>query len=378
MQTARAGGALVLANARYWTTVAPLVRTQLSQWQRRARAIPEPLLQALATGKLREERFNVETAATLATLAPRARRRRAAEAIVALQVAYDYLDALTEPPAGAQLLADPLEGGRRLHRALIDAVTPAGAPQDRPRGGAGGDYCRDLPHAGDGGYLQELVDTARRAFAQLPSATAVATVARASAERCAQAQARAHASTGSGGRELESWARGQAAGGTLGWPEWLAGAQASVLAQHALIAAAAEEHTTRVQAERIDAVYLSIGALTMLDSLIDRERDLAAGEVGYTRYYASREQMAEHLARVARAAASDARALPHAGHHVMTLTGVVAYYASAPAATGAYARPVTERLRRELEPLIMPMLALMRGWRMAKSLRRRLAGEQAV
>ena len=35
--TVRLSVALVLANARYWSTVAPLVRTQLDYWTLRAR-----------------------------------------------------------------------------------------------------------------------------------------------------------------------------------------------------------------------------------------------------------------------------------------------------------------------------------------------------
>ena len=56
----------------------------------------------------------------------------------------------------------------------------------------------------------------------------------------------------------------------------------------------------------------------------------------------------------------------------MTLVGVVGYYASAPTANDdAFARPVIARVKRELLPLITPTLALMRGWRTAKRVRRR-------
>ncbi len=112
---------LAVANARYWTGVAPVARAQLARWERRARAIPDPALRATALAKLQTERFNAEAAATLATLAPRAQRARTAEAIVALQVAYDYLDGLTEQPA-----ADPLRDGRRLSLAFTDALAGAG------------------------------------------------------------------------------------------------------------------------------------------------------------------------------------------------------------------------------------------------------------
>jgi tetraprenyl-beta-curcumene synthase len=324
-QAARAGGALVLANLRYWTSVAPRVRAQLARWELRARAIADPGPQALALGKLREESFNAEVAATLATLAPRTRREDVVEAIVALQVAYDYFDVLLEQPPD-----DPLR-------------------------------------IGDGNYLRELAGTIEQALERLPSRDAIAEVARRAACRSVQAQLLSHAATSTGEAELESWARGEAADSVLCWPEYLAGAQASVLAVHALIAAAAEEHATREQAERIDAAYLLIGAITMLDSVIDREQDLAGGGRGHVRYYANPEQMGLRLAAVAHEAMGRAHALPHAAHHAMTLTGVVAYYASAPAASDAFARPAIACVRRELRPLIAPTLAVMRGWRLAKS-----------
>jgi tetraprenyl-beta-curcumene synthase len=70
--------------------VAPLVRSELRRWARRAREIPEPRLRALALQRLKEEGFNAEVAATLATLAPRGQRANAAEAMVALELLYDY------------------------------------------------------------------------------------------------------------------------------------------------------------------------------------------------------------------------------------------------------------------------------------------------
>ncbi len=381
-QSARALAALALANARYWPTVAPRVRAQLARWEGRARAIPDPLLRASALRKLGEERFNVELAATLATPAPSAYRKHVVEAIVALQVAYDYLDLLTEQP-----LPDPLGDGQRLYEALVDAVAPRGhACESRPVGGESrpvggesrpvggesrpvGEYYGRLPHSHDGGYLDELTSTVRLALAALPAAGAIAEVARRGAERCARAQVLSHAAIRSGTAELERWARSQAQNSALGWPELLAGSAASVLALHALIAAAADPHTTRRDAERLDAAYLSISALTMLDSLVDREHDLATGELDYSRCYDSHEQMALRLEHVAFDAASSAKALPNAAHHTMTLVGIVAYYSSAPGAGSACAPAVTAHMRSQLRPLIAPTLALMRAWRLAKRLR---------
>jgi tetraprenyl-beta-curcumene synthase len=356
---ARAGLALALANTRFWPTIAPLVGVELARWERRAGAITDPNLRALALEKLTEERFNSEVAATLATLAPPPHRKPAVEAIIAYEVMYDYLDGLTE-----QTTSEPLRDGHELYRAFTDAI----ALHTEPRG----DYytCRDTD---DGGYLEDLVRAVRGALIRLPAAGATAVAREHAAARCAEAQVRAHAVPRLGSAQLEDWAAGEIVGTPLGWQEFLAGAASSVLSVHALIAAAADARTTPGEAEEIDTVYLSICALsTMLDSLVDRDRDQQAGETGYIRFYASDAVLAEDLVRAARRAIQHARPLRHGAHHMMTLVGVASYYASAPTAATRFARPVMRRVRRELQPLITPTLAVMHAWRLAKRLRNAL------
>jgi tetraprenyl-beta-curcumene synthase len=357
--TARAGFALALANARYWTTVAPITRAQLRHWEQRAQAIPDPVLKALALEKLREEHFNAEVASTLATLAPRAHRAGVVEAVVALEVMYDYLDGLTEQP-----VPDPLCSGHQLFQAFTSAVSTD------PK--LGQDYYRYHPGTEDGGYLQELSSTVKSALKNLPATAAIADAARASAARCAEAQIRVHAVPLLGSTQLEHWATRKAAGTGLQWREFLAGAVASVLAVHALIAAAADPHTTPEQAAAIDAAYLSISALsTMLDSLVDYAEDASTGRPWYLQHYANRVHLAQPLAYVTRYATAQARTLPNAAHHIMTLVGVAAYYTSAPTATDEPARPLVAHIHRELQPLITPTLAVMQTWRLAKRLRSR-------
>jgi tetraprenyl-beta-curcumene synthase len=361
----RAGLALVVANLRYWSTVTPHVRVQLARWEHAARAIPDPELRGLALGKLRDEHFNAQVAATLATLAPRTYRASVVEAIVALQVMYDYLDVLSEQPAAVA----PAIEAHHLFAALTDAVTlDAGDGRDSdvevPHV-----YYRDRPSSDDGGYLHALVETVRSTLIRLPSAATIAPIAGASAARCAQAQILNHDASRSGTAEARRWATLQAAGTGLGWQEYLAGATASVLAIGALIAVAADPATTRADAEDLDALYLSIGALTMLDSLVDLQEDVAAGQLGYVQYYDDPELMGTALATVAHDAITRARRAPNGPHHIMTLAGVVAYYTSAPTASSVFARPLTAPVRRALRPLITPTIALMRGWRAAKRVR---------
>ncbi|HEV3071783.1 MAG TPA: DUF2600 family protein [Solirubrobacteraceae bacterium] len=360
---ARAGVALVLANARFWPTVAPLVGAQLKRWEQRARAIEDPGLQALALEKLREERFNAEVAATLATLVPREHRQVVVEAIVAYEVMYDYLDGLTEQPTD-----DPLSSGHALYQAFTDAISLHAKPKD--------DYYASQD-VDDGGYLGELVKVVRGALAQLPSAGAISETSERAAARCAEAQIRAHAVPRLGTTQLEEWAASEAARTRLGWQEFLAGAASSVLAVHALIAAAADRRSTPEEAIEIDTVYMSICALsTMLDSLVDYDRDVEAGQDGYIRYYDNHNMLARDLESAARRAVEHAAPLRDGPHHVMTLVGVAAYYLSAPTANSAFAQPVTRRIRRELQPLITPTLAVMRAWRLAK--RARLASTSRV
>ncbi|HEY4811915.1 MAG TPA: DUF2600 family protein [Solirubrobacteraceae bacterium] len=350
--TVRVGAALMVANGRYWSTVAPIVRRELRRWRARADAIEDPAVRALALAKLDGERFNAEAGAMLATLAPRAYRRHAVEAIVALQVLFDLLDGMTERP-----LQDPLGDGERLFAPFTGALS-----QHPPRASSSG---------GDsGGYLQELSDAAGGALARLPAYGSVIGVAAASAQRATQAQVRMHAAQRLGTDQLQSWAHEQAHGTGLQWRELLAGAASSVLSVHALIAAAAAADTTPARAAQIEHAYLSICVLlTLLDGVVDYERDACSGELGYVALYDDPALLAQTLGQAGRRAVTQARELSDGAHHLMMLAGVIAYYTSTEDARGQFARPLVAQLHRDLAPLIAPTLAFMRVWRMARRAR---------
>jgi hypothetical protein len=359
--TARAGGALVLANIRYWLHVAPVVRTELRRWREQAETIPDPALRALALHKLDEEHFTAEVAATLGTLAPRPYRRDAVQAIVALEIMYDYLDGLTEQPSH-----DPLRDGSQLFQAFLVALG-----QD---GGGASDYYRYHASADDGGYLDELIAVTRAALARLPASATVAEALRGAAARGAAAQTRAHAVPRAGRAQLEQWASREAQASRVPWREFLAGAASSVAAVHALIAAACHETTSAEQAADTAAAYLSIAAVaTMVDSLVDYEEDAANGTLalGYMQYFGDRE-LAHELAASLRSAIALIQRIPNSGHHLMTLVGVVAYYTSEPGGKRNFARSAVSRLQHELGPLIWPTLAIMRTWRLARRARHAL------
>ncbi len=360
----RAGVALAASSVRYWSTVAPVVNRELRRWEHRARTIEDPQLRALALEKLKEESFNAQAGAMLATVAPRRHRSDAVEAIVALELLFDYLDGLTERPS-----ADPMRFGRRLFTAYSDAVSLGG--NDTP--GAGDEIPLD-----DSGYLQALSTAANAALARLPGAPAVRTVAQKSADLSIQAQVRMHSASNLGTGQLGQWARAEARGTGLEWRELLAGAASSVLALHALIAAAADPLCSQEQAAAIESAYFSICVvLTLLDGIVDHDRDIGVpkGVTGMQRSYAGLfedpNRLGDVLGLSTRRAMVRVGALRDGPHHTAVLAGVVAYYFSHPGARSAYAKPILGRIRVELGPLITPTLMLMRLWRSIKRLRNR-------
>jgi tetraprenyl-beta-curcumene synthase len=367
---ARAGLALLLANVRYWTSVAPVVRGELRRWQSRARAIDDRELRGLALEKLHGEGFHAEAAAMLATLAPRRYRRDAVEAIVALELLFDYLDGLTERPS-----ADPLGEGERLFGAYTDALAVGSESNGETLGSDDDEPARhdDELRWADGGYLEELSAAVRATLERLPASGAIAEVARASAARSAQAQIRMHAAAALGTEQVETWARSEADETGLEWRELLAGAASSVLAVHALMAVGADPGTTREQAAEIEAAYLSTcTVLTLLDGLVDQEQDRLSDDerqLGYISFYEDPRELSQTLTGAAQRAVTQTRVLRNGPYHAMTLVGVVAYYTSAPGAGDELAAPLVKRMQKELKPLIYPTLALMRAWRLVKRLR---------
>jgi Protein of unknown function (DUF2600) len=322
------------ALAVYRTAVLPRVARELRRWEAAAAAIPDPVPRGHALAALREKSGNVEATAVFATLAPRRTRPAAVVAMTRLQVAVDYLDTLGEQPS-----REPLASGLALHGALAAALDPEQPPED---------WHRHSPWDGDGGYLGALVGECREAMAALPAADAVRPFAVRAATRCGAGQSRTHAAELTGGNEdLEAWARSLEAPEGYEWWELAAGACSSVAA-HALIAAAADPETGAAEAELIDRAYFPpVGALTViLDDLVDRDADLAAGAHNYTAYYAGPEEMARRLVRIAAQARAATAPLPRRPGHRAILDGVLGYYLSHPEARTSFARPTREQLRR--------------------------------
>lgn len=342
--------AVARALALYRGRVVPRVRRELERWRGVAAAIPNDEARAAAVAAIDEKGLNVEATAVFATLAPRRGRATATRAMVALQVAIDYLDSLGELPA-----ADPLGEGLRQHAAL----TAPWRPEDP--------------------YLADLIGTYRACLTGLPAHAAVAAPLDRAVARCGEGQAHTHAAEHGDRTALEAWARRLGVDAavpqtsTAGlddadpayrWWELAAGASSSVAA-HALIAAAADPRTSTAEAEAIDRAYNpSVGALTvLLDDLIDRDEDAAAGSHNYLAYYADSAEAAERLEAIARLARAGIAPLRHPRRHAAILAGVAGFYLSDAAAATPYAAPVRDRLLAAAGPAVRPIVAVMRGRR---------------
>ena len=340
---------VLAALATYQRAVLPQVRGELKRWERWTVKIPDLVLRDAARSALREKSSNVEATAVFAILTPRSQRSSALRAMTALQTTIEYLDVL-----GEQLPDEPLADGLALHRAVIEAVTP-GAPYS--------DWYRLHPQTEDGGYLAALVSTCQREVASLPSGNTVLVTAQRAARRCAEGQSYTHAALGgpNGRRDLEAWATGLDEHGNYFWWELAAGASSSV-ALHALIAAAAHRGTDKAEAERVDAAYFPpVGALTvLLDDLVDREEDAAAGEHNYLAYYPSNEIAAERFSFLARKSRAAVAGLRFGRQHTAILMGVGGFYLSTSAAQKDYARPIRARMLNALGTAVYPVFAAMR------------------
>lgn len=335
--------------ARFWRSVYPLARRQLREWEQLAQTIPDPRLRAHALATLREEGLSAMGAALVATTVDKP-SPEAVRLLVALQLAWDYIDTLAEQPA-----VDPVANGLQLHRALLDAVG-----SDAPRA----DYYRLHSCDADGGYLRALVDCCRAAGASLPAFDRVRSAV-ADELRTAQIQYANHAPSPRRESLLRQWAAEHPAADDARWFERAAAASSS-LGVLALLALAADPATSEAAVTSLRAAYAPwVDALTaLLDSVVDRPADLRAGLPSWVDHYASDAYAAGRLADVTARAVDGVRALPNGDRHVAIVTGMIAMHLSQPAARLPDVKPMGRAVRRAARTPVMPLLLLLlRGWR---------------
>jgi tetraprenyl-beta-curcumene synthase len=300
--------------ARYWLTVFPQVCRELKPWHSRAAAIPDDALRGAALDALLIKRGDLEGAVAFAVFAPSCVRRKLIRGIAAWEIAFDYLDTISEMPN-----PDPVGNGQVLNQALLTAFVPGAAHRD---------YYALHMRESDAGYLMDLVDACRGAVTSLPSFDRIARPAQRMLSRIVTYQSLNHGDAYGSHAAFAEWARSQATpGADLHWWETAAaaGSQLTVLA---LMTAAADPLLTSQRVAAVEAAYFPwIGALsTLLDSLVDQPRDNAEGQPNLIDYYDSPEETAERLGEIASKAVARIRALPDGEHHALLLGAMAAFF----------------------------------------------------
>jgi tetraprenyl-beta-curcumene synthase len=347
----------------YWTGVFPRVCVHVARWRRQAERIPDPELRRLALQAL-EKRANIEGAAAFAAFAPRAHRAQVTRAVSSFQAAYNYLDML-----GEQSSADPVANGRRLHEALLYAVDPSAPPLD---------WYEHHPQREDGGYLPDMLESCRGAVRGLPSYEQVAPAVRAAAARIVAFQS-LNLSESQGNHEaLEEWAlTATPPGSGLRWWETAAAAGSS-LGVYVLIAAGAEKHLDAREVAALERAYFPwIGGLhSLLDNLIDKHEDEAAGHRSLVEYYGP-QRAAQRMRWLAQEAMRIARELPHNRRHLVILAAMIGSYLSTPEARSPELQPVSESVLETVGELQRPTMLVFKLRRLPAQLRQILGSRRS-
>lgn len=328
----------------YQAGIVPHAHREVRRWARIAESIPDPTLRDNATGAIAVDTDNALAIAALAATAPWRLRRITVELLVCHQLLVDYIDRLGEQVCVGQFLRS-LRVGLALASAVAEPTSPINVD----------------PLGDDGGYLEKLVASCRERLWSLPSAEAVQHQARTAAARCSQALAYTHTAAENGTlAEVRRWTTTQKAPGGYSWWELAAGGVSNI-AIAALLAAASDPETTSTDATRIATAYWPhICVLsTMLDSLVDYERDAVSGGFSFVSHYASAAALLDGLICATKLSLAAVRSLRHSRTHTMIVCGVAVHYA-ADAAPGSLAAQVAPRVIGQLGRAATPIVLAQR------------------
>lgn len=298
-------------------TALPLSARMLRPYRVRAAAMTGELgVQARAsiTGKT----FHCQGASVYALCPSLARRGRCEQAryvrfAVALQTISDYLDNLCDR-------ADVYDerAFRTLHGSFCDALDPVRHVSD---------YYAHYPHKDDGGYLSALVADARSALGEGASVRSIAPYLARFGSLYSDLQTYKHIAPELREERMRVWTDGYAAcyPDISGWE--FAAACGSTLGIFALVSANDESMTADKARSIAEAYFPYISGLhILLDYLIDREEDRAGGDLNFTFYYASQEEMAKRLLYFTRKALEASGRAQGGAFHTQIVYSLLALY----------------------------------------------------
>jgi tetraprenyl-beta-curcumene synthase len=334
----------------------PGVSRELRRWRARALQIPEGVVRDDALSALDRKRGNTTGAALFCVLPPH-RSLPLLRLLVTYQVMWDFLDCASESGAGAGQA-----NGLQLHRALVDALNPAGPIAD---------YYALHPWPEDGGYLRGLVEACRQCCRQLPSFQEVRPVLMREARR-ANVQAINHdPDPARREADLRSWvAHEYPDRHDVSWYE-LAGGAGAGLAIYALLVLASEPRCADAEIDRAYHAYFpwTSTLATMLDSFVDQVDDEANGDHCYVAYYRTAEHATRRIAWLVDRCLLETHTLRNSEGHTLIAACMVAMYLSRQSARAPELRQRTRRIARAGGSLTRALLPILRLWRIANGQR---------
>ncbi|MEW6230000.1 MAG: tetraprenyl-beta-curcumene synthase family protein [Bacillota bacterium] len=322
--------------------VVPLVDRELAKWVGVLERCPDPELKKQGLASIRHKRFHA-IGGSVYGIDPQP-QVGLVSLIVAYQTISDYLDNLCDR-AGVE----DERAFRRLHQAMLDAVTPMGR-RNAGRGGPGQlDYYAFYPHKSDGGYLQVLVAECKRQISLLPSYGAARDTVERFARLYGDLQVYKHVRKQDRVPLLTAWFEREWRGSDdVYWWEFAA-ACGSTLGIFALLGLAARQDFTADLAMRVSSAYFPwiCGLHVLLDYLIDQSEDTREGDLNFVSFYRDPGESARRLDYFLEKALRGASDLPRAEFHQGVVKGLLALYLSDPkvegGALGAIAAPLLER-----------------------------------
>lgn len=256
---------------------------------------------------------------------------------VALQTISDYLDNLCDR-------ADVYEerAFRTLHVAFSDALDPSRTPAD---------YYRDYPYKDDGGYLSSLVNDARHALGEGSAVETIRPHLLMFSEHYADLQTYKHIAPALRKERMRAWtsAYRETYPTISGWE--FAAACGSTLGIFALASAKRDDMTSAEAQAITDAYFPYINGLhILLDYLIDREEDRIGGDLNFTFYYDSHDEMTDRLLYFTREALCAASRAPEPTFHTHIVYALLALYLTDEKTMHPDIAPTAEAIRAQLPP----------------------------
>ncbi|MDQ2816674.1 MAG: tetraprenyl-beta-curcumene synthase family protein [Candidatus Eremiobacteraeota bacterium] len=294
--------------------VIPGAAAELKRWRRRAGAIPHAAVRREALSSIDAKAFHVHGGCILGTFLRGNALRHYIRLVATYETAVDYLDNLCD-----RMDTHDEEDFRALHESLGDVFATPGHPRRYFR-------CRDYD---DGGYLEELVETSQRLFAQLPGYEAVRPYAVDVADRYCELQARKHLNAGE--RERRCGAAFSGVAPDLAWWEGAA-ASGSTMPIFALAYGTLAGKISAARIRELHGGYFPYFSAThiLLDYFIDQAEDRAHDELNFVTCYGSRQAARDGITNIARTALKRLSALEDAQRHEFALRAMCAFYCSRP------------------------------------------------